>query len=293
VPDGKLSLIPFAALMDGGEYVVTSHVVSSIPSSIVLHLIRSRKKGTAEASIPLVGVAAWTGKNETLLKRVLRSVEGPKRSEFDTLPESRREVESVAADLPKPSTILLGSSATETRFKQLPLNQYNVLHLALHGYADLDYPDRSALAFAPEKNGADDGLLQVREIRHLGLNASLVTLSACNTGVGPVGQTCVANIANAFIEAGAQSVIATLWELEDRATIQLMSNFYTHLGHGMKKGEALRQAQLELLYSGQPPFYWASFEIVGEPDDALVHLNDLGSANNQPKGPEWSSSQKQ
>jgi CHAT domain-containing protein len=167
-----------------------------------------------------------------------------------------------------------------------------VLHLALHGYADLDYPDRSALAFAPEKNGADDGLLQVREIRHLGLNASLVTLSACNTGVGPVGQTGVANIANAFIEAGAQSVIATLWELEDRATIQLMSNFYTHLAHGMKKGEALRQAQLELLYSGQPPFYWASFEIVGEPDDALVHLNDLGSANNQPKGPEWSAGQK-
>jgi CHAT domain-containing protein len=66
------------------------------------------------------------------------------------LPESRHEVESIASDLPKPDTVLLGSAATETQFKRLPLSQYNVLHLALHGYADVEYSDRSALVFAPE-----------------------------------------------------------------------------------------------------------------------------------------------
>ena len=115
----------------------------------------------------------------------------------------------------------------------------------------------------------DDGLLQVREIRRLPLNASLVTLSACNTGVGPVGEEGVANIVNAFIEAGAQSVVSTFWEVEDRATAQLMIDFYQHLGRNEGKAEALRQAQLDMLHSGAPPYYWAGFELVGEPSGRL------------------------
>lgn len=292
-PDGKLSLLPFSALMDGDAFVINSHVVSTVPSSTVLHLLRTREQMADPGSLPYVGVAAWTSSSNTLIDRVMRGVGGPDRNEFVALPESRREVESVGNDLPKPSTILLGSSATETHFKELPLGQYNVLHLALHGYSDLEYPDRSALAFAPEKDGKNDGLLQVREIRHLGLNASLVTLSACDTGVGPVGQTGVANIANAFIEAGAQSVVSTLWELEDRATIHLMSNFYSHLAAGTDKGEALREAQLDLVKSGFAPFYWASFQIVGEPDDALLHgTHALASTKSQTKGAEWSAKPK-
>ena len=141
-------------------------------------------------------------------------------------------------------------SATETNFKQLPLSQYNVIHLALHGYVDPEFPDRSALVFAPQQQPTDDSLLQVREIRNLRLNASLVTLSACNTGVGPVGEEGVANIVNAFIEAGSQSVVSTLWELEDHATTHLMTVFYDHLGRHEEKAEALRQAQLEMLNSG-------------------------------------------
>jgi CHAT domain-containing protein len=82
---------------------------------------------------------------KTLFSGVLRTVSGPERSELIALPESRHEVESIASDLPKPDTVLLGSSATETQFKHLPLSQYNVLHLALHGYADMEYSERSAL----------------------------------------------------------------------------------------------------------------------------------------------------
>jgi len=174
------------------------------------------------------------------------------------LPESRNEVETIASDLPKPSTILLGNHATKTAFTKLPLNEYKVIHLALHGYADPEFPDRSALIFAPQSSPADDGLLQVREIRTLPLNSELVTLSACDTGVGPVGE-----------EAGAQSVVSTLWEMEDRSTAQLMMAFYRHLSHREGKAEALREAQLELLKSGDPPYYWAGFELDGEPNATL------------------------
>ena len=139
----------------------------------------------------------------------------------------------------------------------------------MHGYADLDYPDRSALVFAPQQQASDDGLLQVREIRQLRLTANLVTLSACNTGGGPVGQAGVNNLVNAFIDAGAQSVVSTLWETEDHATKHLMTAFYSYLSHQESKGEALRKAKLELLHAGLPPYYWAAFELVGDPVGTL------------------------
>ena len=277
VPDGKLHLLPFSALSNGGHYVLTSHVVAVAPSGTVFHILRHRANQIVRDDLPYVGVAAWTTNSSPprkLLASILRAVSGPERKELIALPESRHEVETIAADLPKPNTILLGDDATETNFKRLPLSQYNVIHLALHGYVDPEFPDRSALVFAPEQQSTDDSLLQVREIRHLHLNANLVTLSACNTGLGPVGEEGAANIVNAFIEAGSQSVVSTLWELEDHATTHLMIAFYKHLGHHEEKAEALRQAQLEMLNSGSPPYYWAGFVLNGEPADSLFRAPD-------------------
>ena len=180
-------------------------------------------------------------------------------------------MESIGAMLPKPSTILLGSSATKDRFERLPLDRYDVLHLALHGYVDPEFPDRSALVFAPlaAKSSGDAGFLQVREILKLRLNARLVTLSACDTGVGPVGAEGVDNLVEAFIQAGAHTVVSTLWELEDRSTTHLMKVFYDHLARGEAKADALRQAQLELIHDGASPYYWASFQVVGDPSGSL------------------------
>jgi CHAT domain-containing protein len=271
VPDGNLHLLPFSALMNQGHYVLTSHLVTVSPSGTVLHFLTHRADRVSHDDLPYVGVAAWTSKPPatTLLASIRRAVTGTNKRELVALPESRYEVETIAADLPKPSTVLLGARATETNFKRLPLNQYNVIHLALHGYVDPEYPDRSALIFAPELPHTDDGLLQVREIRDLRFKASLVTLSACDTGVGPIGEEGAANIVNAFIEAGAQSVVSTLWELEDLATAQLMTAFYANLSRREEKAEALRQAQLEMLNSGAPPYYWAGFVLDGEPNGNL------------------------
>jgi CHAT domain-containing protein len=271
VPDGGLHLLPFSALADSGHYVIEFHLVSVVPSGTVLSILRHRISRVGKVDLPYVGVAAWTSKapSQTLFASVRRAVSGPDRRDLVALPESRYEVETIGSDLPKPSTILLGDHATETNFKRLSLSQFNVIHLALHGYVDPEFPDRSALIFAPESPPLNDGLLQVREIRELQLDAGLVTLSACNTGVGPVSEEGVANIVNAFIEAGARSVVSTLWELEDHATARLMTAFYAHLAHPEGKAEALRQAQLEMLRSGAPPYYWAGFELAGEPSGTL------------------------
>ncbi len=263
IPDGFLHLLPFSALQDDKGYVLTTHTVDVDPSATVYTLLHKRTKDTEEASLHYVGVAAWTQPADTR-NVVLRSITGPKRSELVALPDSKQEVETIAQDLPRPSAILEGADATETRFKHLPLGSTQVIHLALHGYADLDYPDRSALIFAPEPSGTDDGLLQVREIREMHLNSKLVTLSACDTGVGPVGETGVVNLVNAFIGAGADSVVSTLWELADQPTSKLMKDFYAGLAAHDRKVDALRAAQLELLNEGLPPYYWASFQLVGD-----------------------------
>ncbi len=227
VPDGKLHLLPLSSLMASGQYVLASHVVSVVPSGSVLDLLRHRHLPSPHDDMPYVGVAAWTSNppSPNLLASIRRAVSGPNRQDLVALPESRREVETIADDLPKPSTILLGGHATKAAFRELPLNEYRVIHLALHGYADPEYPDRSALVFAPHASSTDDGLLQVREIRTLPLNTDLVTLSACDTGLVPVSEEGVDNIVNAFIEAGAQSVVSTLWDVEDHATAQLMISF--------------------------------------------------------------------
>ena len=283
VPDGNLHLLPFSALVDSGQYLLATHSVSTVPSGTVLHILRKRARQQASLrSLPYVGVAAWTEAPQTnkLFLSVLhvvrtleigRSMDGLSRSELTALPASQQEVETIGRDLPKPSKVLLGKDATETHFKSLPLGQYNVLHLALHGYADLEYPDRSALVFAPSDspNPPDDGLLQVREIRGLRLHAGLVTLSACNTGVGPIGEAGIANLSGAFIEAGAQSVVSTLWKVADHATNHLMTEFYARLSHNEEKGEALKDAKLVLYRSGLSPYYWAAFELVGDPAGPL------------------------
>ncbi|HZP04583.1 MAG TPA: CHAT domain-containing tetratricopeptide repeat protein [Terracidiphilus sp.] len=268
VPDGQLHLLPFSALMEQQSYVLTTHSIDIEPSATCFVLLQARSKQKGTIQLPYLGVAAWT---QTIKSPnpILRLIGGPERSQFIPLPASKAEVEAIADDLPSPNVILLGSDATETRFKALVVRSTEVIHLALHGYADLEYPDRSALVFAAEHAGPDDGLLQAREIRSLHLNAKLVTLSACDTGVGPVGEVDVANIVNAFIEAGADSVVSTFWELEDQTTEHLMVDFYSRLALHERKIDALREAQLDLLNSGLPPYFWAGVQIVGDPSGTI------------------------
>ena len=183
------------------------------------------------------------------------------------LPGSRQEVMSIAGIIGG-TQLLLGANATEAALKSLPLADFRVIHFAVHGVVNTQFPDRAALVLSRSSESAEDGLLQVREIRDLPLNADLVTLSACDSGNGRLlGEEGIASLERAFLLAGAKSVIASLWTADDTYTIVLMKRLYQHLVDGSDNAAALRQAKLDLLreFGDQAfPVFWAGFTLVGD-----------------------------
>jgi CHAT domain-containing protein len=160
---------------------------------------------------------------------------------------------------------------SEEAFKN-SAGDYQILHLATHGYFNKLNPLLSGLQLEADKD--NDGLLEVHEILELKLDAKLVTLSACKTGLGsgyfsavPAGDDFV-GMARAFLQVGSAAVLATLWEVEDRSTVELMKSFYGHLlddTTGRDKASALAGAQRALLASDEyeHPYYWAPFVVFG------------------------------
>jgi len=278
-PDGMLNLLPFEAVRDNqGEYLLKSRIISYVPSGTILDVLRRARKNE-RAPRPFLGIGDVVYENQggagrriptpdTIRARLVRGMADLSGMRLQDLPETREEVERIGKIVGRDAVMLLGKDATETAFKREPLDQFRVLHLAVHGFADTQYPERSALVLGTDPKSSDDGLLQVREIIRLRLNAELTTLSACDTGVGKLqGQEGVSSLVEAFLVAGSKSVVASLWSADDTFASALMDRFYQRLGQGEDTSSALRDAKLDLLakYGDKvSPFYWAAFIAVGE-----------------------------
>ncbi len=209
--------------------------------------------------------------------------------DWQPLPYSRYEVQGIADLFPEEVVrTYLDSQALEESIKNLD-PRISILHLAAHAHGDERFPSSSFVAVTiPEEvvvgdndKQQDNGLLQVWEIfERVRINANLVVLSACDSGLGKeVGGEGLIGLTRAFQYAGARSVAASLWSVADKSTAKLMISFYRHLRSGLPKDEALRAAQLEFIRGpievigedGQPiemdvsaPYYWAAFQIFGD-----------------------------
>jgi len=163
----------------------------------------------------------------------------------------------------------VGLNATEASFKR-DAGNYGILHLATHGHYNQINPLFSAVQLEPDQS--EDGRLEVHEILDLRLNSALVTLSACETAMGsgyfaqvPAGDEFI-GLTRAFLHAGSQGVLATLWEVSDRSTLDLMRSFYGALPRG-SRANALAEAQRAMLPAGgryAHPYYWGPFVLVGK-----------------------------
>ena len=286
IPDGVLNGLPFGALVDSaGQYVLSSHVVTYAPSATVLYLLRNAKR-TQRTTFAFLGVGgvdyqAWSG--APTVHRTTGRSEAPEGldglfglipSELRNLAGSQQEVIASATALGAPATLLFGRRATEDVFKSEPLGSFAVIHMAVHAVASEKFPDQSALILEGDTSGKEDGLLQVREIRRLPLNADLVSLSACDAARGEInGEDGIANLVRAFLLAGSRTVLASLWSASDDFTPALMKRFYEHLGSGEDEGSALQHAKLDMMQEfgdRSLPVYWAGFTLTG---DAAVPLS--------------------
>ncbi len=274
VPDGPLHSLPFAALVSHGRYLAESKPIHIAASAAVYMEIRAaHSKQPAATELLAVGDPVYPAGTEThpgtaadpQVQAALR-----RGLQLKPLPATRGEVETLSHLFPGART-LLGRDATEEAAKSLA-PQARRLHFACHGLLDERFPLNSALALSiPEhpEEGHDNGLLQAWEIfDSVRLDADLVTLSACDSGLGKeMGGEGLVGLVRAFQFAGARSVVASLWSVSDVSTSRFMERFYEYLRSGKSKDEALRAAQIDQI-RGKPgsrhPFHWAAFELFGD-----------------------------
>ena len=195
---------------------------------------------------------------------------------FVPLPGSADEVAQIRQYFPAGrATVLTGTNATETSYKALSPRS-GIIHLATHAIAADDHPFYSTLILAPDGKKQEDGYLQAYEIVRSPLKAMLVVLSACETATGPLGRgEGLVGLVSAFLQAGARSVLATQWSI-DESTAELMASFYKAMTGGKDMAGALRQAKLDILvkrlsFAGTEvsmahPFFWAPFVLIGSGD---------------------------
>jgi CHAT domain-containing protein len=242
IPHDVLHYLPYQALLSPqGKYLIQDYPIYYLSSASLMQFTKEKKRAGGERALvmgnPYLGDEAYN----------LRFAE--------------REAKEVASVYPQ-SAVYLRAEASKPRAVSLSSN-YDMLHFAVHAEFNEEDPMRSALLLAAE--GKDDGRLKVEEIFSLDLKTTMVVLSACETGLGKLSSGDeIVGLTRAFIYAGTPSIVTTLWKVNDRASYELMREFYQHLKTA-KKSEALRQAQLKVMEQFPEPFYWAAYELTGEP----------------------------
>lgn len=243
VPHAELHYLPFAALLGDRGPLIERFDVTTTPSATVWLALGDRPARTRGT-----GVLAFAPRP-------------------DALRGSQREVDAVTRYAGGDVQALTGAQATEAAFRRAASGK-RILHLATYGVFNKNNPLFSFVEFAPD--GVQDGRLDVQEVFGLELAADLVVLSACQTGLGsgrladvPPGDDWV-GLTRAFLHAGARTVVATLWSVEDRATAVLMEEFYKAHGTGADPARSLASAQRALLgtRSTAHPFFWAGVVVV-------------------------------
>jgi CHAT domain-containing protein len=195
----------------------------------------------------------------------------PRAGSLTRLPKSRQEADRIVSVLvPGPYKEALDFEASKSTATSADLSQYRYVHFATHGKLDAEKPEYTGLVLSlSDPTGRPvDGFLAVREVYNLKLPAEMVVLSACQTALGKqIRGEGLAGLTRGFMYAGAACVVATLWNVHDEATADLMSSFYKGVfKEGLRPVAALRAAQLEMLKSEKwsASYYWAAFVLQGE-----------------------------
>lgn len=299
VADGALQYVPFAALPIPAETenfrpLIADYEIVSLPSASVVALMREDLKARPRApkSVAILADPVFDKDDERLVSRVRRRdiahagksrVLTPDQSQralrdfngltgvISRLPFSGREAEAIMALVPEGEGMLaLGFRASRATAVSPELSQYRYVHFATHGLLNSKHPELSGVFLSRfnEFGKSQDGFLQLHDVYNLKLSADLVVLSACQTALGKdIRGEGLVGLTRGFMYAGAPRVIASLWQVDDAATADLMRGFYAEmLTRGKRPAEALRAAQVRMWEQNRwpSPYYWAAFTLQGE-----------------------------
>ena len=274
VPDRSLNYLPFSLLHLPGsdQYLAQISNISYAPSLMMYRRFKQDKQPSQVQKMLIVADPAMKPSTVKVASVALRG--GFALSE---LPYTGLEAEKIQKTRHHRVDLLMRDAASKQQFLGLSLNDYGIVHFAMHGLSNTHIPSLGGLVFSNQ--GSDDNLLLATEIARLPLNAELVVLSGCETGIGKnINGEGLLGLSRAFFEAGVQRVLASLWSVQDDATAELMSAFYSNLQQKQKPSQALRNARLhvanfqragDVRKRWRHPFYWAGFVLQGEADGQL------------------------
>jgi len=254
IPDDVLHYLPFDLLRKNGSYLLQTTDIGY--GNSVVSLLELKDKTSGQQNKVLAFAPSFTGVVAASTDR-----------QFGKLLHNDDEVAQIGTFYD--TETVLDGLATLTSFRDKS-TEFNILHLATHASANDEYPDYSYLAFTKARNSAQGNILYIKDLYNISLNADLVTLSACQTGIGKLqkGQGML-SLSKGFYYAGAKSLVNTLWKINDKSTVKLMDYFYEGLSEGKSKTEALRNAKLKYLETTDDdllrhPYYWAAFVVSGD-----------------------------
>ena len=284
-PDGALNLVPFEALVDQQQqFLIERFAISYLTTGrdlLRLEVPRPSKQGPLVVADALFGEPAVLSRmpaqgrtSDRSVRRSIVTADSLASVYFAPLAATGYEARAIKSMFPQ-ATLLTGARATKAALAAVEAP--SILHIATHGFflapsAAIDNPlVRSGLALSGanlRRSDGEPGILTALEASNLNLwGTKLVTLSACDTGVGEIKNgEGVYGLRRAFFLAGAETLVMSLWPVSDAVTRDMMTAYYSGLKRGLGRGDALREAQLAMLARSnrRHPFYWASFIQAGE-----------------------------
>lgn len=277
IPDGPLANLPFETLI---YRLPASHEANFGRLPYVLHkydihyaysatVLADQPTGGALLFPRLLAIApAYPQSEQTRLYPSRQAIRGS----LEAIPGARIEADAVGRFFN--GKVLTGKAATERAFREQATG-YDVLHLAMHTFIDNTNPMLSKLVFSWHEEDQEDGFLNTYELFGLHLHARMAVLSACNSGSGQWsnGEGMI-SLARGFAYSGCPSIVHSLWEADDKASLMIMKRFYHYLGRGWTKSQALRQARIDFLKSADQlcshPYFWAAYIVTGIDDPVCV-----------------------
>lgn len=260
IPTARLSTIPFETLLTAPA--AESDTYSTLPYVVKKYSVRY--EFSASLVLQKEGRQSNSGNGILLCAPVMFA-----SAKMPDLPGTETEVKDISSLFQKrelPSSLLLGKDAYKQKLQETDLRKYAYLHFATHGVVDEMQPDLSRIVLMSERG--TDGALYAGDIYNLELDAQLVTLSACETGLGKISRgEGVIGLSRALVYAGARNCIVSFWKVSDESTALMMKSYYARLLDSPTRSlsATLQQTKIEMInhekYSA--PFYWAPFILIG------------------------------